>query len=312
MRLSTLHKVAAHDEGIWSAAWIPGTSQLLTGSVDEKVKVWEETQEGLRMVHTYEGHTLGVVSVVVDSTGASAASSSLDSMIRVWDLRDGSTKALIETAPTETWSIACGPQQDALYIATAAGTRNSVVIWRIGDQETSVSGELAMPTAGGEKSAKTSQFVLSVAYSPDGLRIAAGAMDGTVAVFDTTTSKLLYRLEGHHRPVRCVVFSPDSALLLTACDDMHINLYDVEGGALVDGFSGHESWVLSVAMNPQGTGFVSGGSDAKVKLWDIGSRSCVQTAVEHTDQVWAVAYNSDGTRLLTCGDDKQAIIYSVA
>lgn len=144
--MSTLHKVAAHDEGIWSAAWIPGTSQLLTGSVDEKVKVWEETQEGLRMVHTYEGHTLGVVSVVVDSTGASAASSSLDSMIRVWDLRDGSTKALIETAPTETWSIACGPQQDALYIATAAGTRNSVVIWRIGDQETSVSGELAMPT----------------------------------------------------------------------------------------------------------------------------------------------------------------------
>lgn len=37
--------------------------------------------------HTYTSHTLGVVSVTVDPTGTFAASSALDSFIRVWNLQ---------------------------------------------------------------------------------------------------------------------------------------------------------------------------------------------------------------------------------
>ena len=35
-----------------------------------------------------------------------------------------------------------------------------------------------------EEKHKKDRFVLSVAYSPDGQRIAAGSMDGGVAIFD--------------------------------------------------------------------------------------------------------------------------------
>ena len=146
VRLDLLHRKSdAHEEGVWSSAWVPGRNLLLTGSVDESVKVWEDASDQIKMVHTYQGHVLGVVSVVVSSSGEFAASSSLDSMIRVWSLADHSTKALIETAPTETWAISFGPQTDALYLATAAGSRGAVVLWRIGDEDTSMAAELPLP-----------------------------------------------------------------------------------------------------------------------------------------------------------------------
>jgi WD repeat-containing protein 61 len=53
--------------------------------------------------------------------------------------------------------------------------------------------------------------VLSVAYSPDGRRLACGCMDGVVAVFDVDSGKLLHALEGHFKPVRSLVFTPGAA-----------------------------------------------------------------------------------------------------
>jgi WD40 repeat protein len=52
------------------------------------------------------------------------------------------------------------------------------------------------------------RYVLSVAYSPDGKFIAAGAQDGTVAVWDAATGAVLSNLKGHHKPVRKVTFTP--------------------------------------------------------------------------------------------------------
>lgn len=150
-RITTLQRQGdAHDEGVWSAAWVPNSAKLLTGSVDETVKVWD-TADTLKFEHTYQGHTLGVISVVVNSTGTHAAASALDSMIRVWNLENHQTIALIETASTETWSIAFTPRNDSLQLATAAGTRGGLVLWNIGDegQETTMHAELPLPPVSG-------------------------------------------------------------------------------------------------------------------------------------------------------------------
>ena len=74
--------------------------------MDESVKLWSEIDDSLEAQHTYTGHTLGVISVAVDASNTYAASSALDSFIRVWNLKDNSTKAVIETQPSETWTIA--------------------------------------------------------------------------------------------------------------------------------------------------------------------------------------------------------------
>ena len=44
---------------------------LVTGSVDDTVKVWEQKDKSLQLKHKLTGHSLGVVSVAVSSDGSS-------------------------------------------------------------------------------------------------------------------------------------------------------------------------------------------------------------------------------------------------
>eukprot|EP00198_Chlamydomonas_reinhardtii_P010161 XP_001699498.1 predicted protein [Chlamydomonas reinhardtii] len=298
-RLTKQYDTIAHDEGVWTVSWIPGTQSLFTGSVDESVKRWDVTDHGLTEAYKVEGQGLGVISVAAHGSGQFAASSALDSLIRVWDVNDHLNNiSVIEMAPTETWTVAFGPQMEYIDLAVSGGTRNTVAI---------------MPGRRRSKAGKREQFVLSAAYSPDGTKLAAGCMDGSVAVWDLASQKLLGRCGGHHKPVRSLTFTADSRMLLTACDDMHVHLYDVDNTALIEAFSGHESWVLSVAAHPGGAAFASGGSDARVKVWDMATRTCTQTmAADHTDQVWGVAFSSTGSHLASVGDDKRLVVYAVA
>jgi WD40 repeat protein len=62
-----------------------------------------------------------------------------------------------------------------------------------------------------EGSGRKERFVLSVAFSPDRQLLAAGAMDGTVAVWDVAAGGQLLHiggLKGHHKPVRSLAFTP--------------------------------------------------------------------------------------------------------
>jgi len=158
--------------------------------------------------------------------------------------------------------------------------------------------------------------VLSVAWSPDGKRLACGSMDGTISVFDVPRAKFLHHLEGHFMAVRSLVYSPyDPRVLFTASDDGNIHMYDAEGKALVGTMSGHASWVLCVDVSPDGAAIASGSSDRSVRLWDLSMRASVQTMSNHTDQVWGVAFrppggtDARGGRLASVSDDKSISLY---
>ena len=65
---------------------------VVSGGLDDLVRVWRWGGEGddeLALLHTLEGHSLGVISVDVNPSGTIAASSSLDSTIRLWNLHTG-------------------------------------------------------------------------------------------------------------------------------------------------------------------------------------------------------------------------------
>src|SRR5262249_7224118 len=59
----------------------------------------------------------------------------------------------------------------------------------------------------------------SVAFSPDGARVAAGSGDALVLVWDAATGKELLALRGHSKEVGAVVFSPDGKTLASGSQD---------------------------------------------------------------------------------------------
>ncbi|KAK3735552.1 hypothetical protein RRG08_054126 [Elysia crispata] len=291
---------SAHEDSIWSCAFgrnerdPSGSETVVTGSIDDYVKVWKWQDERLELRHTLEGHQLGVVSVDINSDGSLAASSSLDSHVRIWDLDSGKMAKSIDAGPVDAYTIAFSP--DSRFLASGSHT-GKINLFGVdtGRKESS------MDTRG--------KFTLSLAYSPDGKFIASGALDGIVNVFDIRTGKLIHTLEGHAMPIRSLCFSPDSQLLITASDDCQIKIYDVQHANLAGTLSGHGSWVLSVDFCADNTHFVSGSSDKTVKIWNAGTRQCVHTFHDHMDQVWGVKYNPSGSKIVSVSDDRNIHMY---
>jgi WD repeat-containing protein 61 len=288
----------AHQDGIWCVAWNNKSNVFLTGSVDSAVKVWKASgNEGPKQVHKFTGHRLGVISVDVDRDGKIGVSSSMDSVIRIWDLEKGKTISTIEATPIEAWTISLSP--DGKTIAAGSQTGN-VNIFNVstGKKEQSFD-------------AQKKSFCMAVSYSPCGRFLASGTQDGSVFIFDISTSKLVHNVNGHSLTVRAVKFSQDCSKLITCSDDKTIKMFDVKSGSLIKTLSGHSSHVLGLAVSPDGKHFASCSSDKTVKVWEIKSFECIHTFEDkHKDQVWAIAFNENGSQLVSVSDDSKFKVYS--
>jgi WD40 repeat protein len=68
----------------------------------------------------------------------------------------------------------------------------------------------------------------SVAFSPDGRRLATASRESTAKVWDTASGKELLTLRGHAGHVDSVAFSPDGKRLATAGADGTVQIYALD------------------------------------------------------------------------------------
>lgn len=100
--------------------------------------------------------------------------------------------------------------------------------------------------------------VLSLAFSADGKRLASGSADGTVRLWDVTTSRPLRVWHGHaaRRPI-----------------PLH---------------NWREAGVQSLDITPDGRWILSVGSDDRLKLWEAAADKEIRTLVAHRGEVGMV------------------------
>ncbi len=110
-----------------------------------------------------------------------------------------------------------------------------------------------------------------IAYSPDGLLLAA-ASDSGIWLYDTVTHNEVIHIVGHEGSVNSISFSPDSKTLASGDSASHVYLWDVATGKLrssTEWSTAPHRWsAASVSFSPIRTTLVSAG-DLRLLGWNV-------------------------------------------
>ncbi len=236
----------------------------------------------------------GVLHITFVDGGTRLVTGGEDETIRVWDWASGQQQQSID-AGGKVYAFA--PDPEGRMIAASGGF--SPAVWDItsGTQAGKLSGDMfhgipgiSVPTT--DKARGINPFkIYSIVVSPDGRLAATGLSFRTIRIYDFTTHKYLYRLEGHLDRVTSLAFSADSQSLISSGLDNVVRVWDVssrEDGHEMRVIADHNGSVTSLAVSAVGNIFVSAGVDGTARVYDGTTLEPIATFVNVGDQDFAV------------------------
>ena len=105
----------------------------------------------------------------------------------------------------------------------------------------------------------------SLAFSPDGSRLAIGAEGLTI--WRVTDGQPVATLSDASAKISALAYSPDGTLLAASGRDLRIGLWKAADGAPVASLGGHRAAIHRLAFSPDGEAIASASADGTVRLW---------------------------------------------
>jgi WD40 repeat protein len=275
---------------VLSVAFSPDSKTVASGSKDKTIKLWEVNTGDL--LQTLKAHQGTVQTLAFSPDGSLLASGSEDNTVKLWHIKEGKVKETLKEPPesflTNLTEILKGEQKNLFILEE--------------------------------------HQIFSVAFSPDGERLASGNWNRNILLWEVRSGNVLHFINGrfkhfwepkgdeqggHTDSVNSVAFSPDGHTLASGGFDKAIKLWDVETGTLLKTFKGHGDAVLSVTFSPDGNILASSGYDKSIKLWEIASGKILQTMRGHKKGVTSVSFNPDGQILASGSFDRTIKLWEV-
>src|SRR5262249_41711696 len=155
-----------HTDSLWSAAWSPDGTRIVTASSDKSVRVWD-TKTGVQLA-VLPTRAAAVVSASWSPDGTRILIATSNT-VQILDAKAGSPIVTLKGHQDAIWSAAWSPE--GARIATASSDM-SARIWSAatGAEITKLLGH--------------TDAVRSVAWSPDGMRVVTASTDSTARIWD--------------------------------------------------------------------------------------------------------------------------------
>ncbi len=221
-------------------------------------------------------------------------------LIRIWDVTARQESGVLSGHTDYIWGLKWSPVTATGVSTLASASQDGTVrLWNI---------ETGTATA-----ALQTGWAFCVAWSPDGQRIAVGAYQTGIQIWDVSTQELLHTWESStNSPIISIVWSPDGSSLASGELYGDIYLWDVATGQVrqaITGYTRQRCDVNGLAWSPDGSSLASAHQDGQVRLWDPLTGQLVRSIKAHTGWVRGLAWSPDSSLLASTGEDKRIFLW---
>ena len=154
-------------------------------------------------------------------------------------------------------------------------------------------------------------WVLTLAFSPNSRWLATAGQDRTIQVWDTRSGRLSGTLRGQNAVIHAIAFSPDGKQIASAGLDGTVRLWDFASSRQTGGMRGPGGPLYSLAISPDGKYLAAGGRDRTVYVWNLASGERIHVLEGHVGDINAALFSADGRWLISASTDKTARVWDM-
>jgi hypothetical protein len=218
------HFIHSHTATVTSLAWTPHNQmQVLSGSLDTRVLVWNTPPDHYQVAETFRLHTSAVEAVTWASDGQTVASASQGGVVRVWNAENGQElHGFYLDAQLPMNAAAFAPSTSQLAIG---GNDGIIRLWNgmtCQKQQASQFGNQCVDMPQRLQASKAP--IRSLAWSADGRFLLAGSDDMFTLWYPQQSQKPLLMMP-QQAPVFSVSWSPTDAMLIAASSGHIVNIW---------------------------------------------------------------------------------------
>jgi WD40 repeat protein len=269
-----------------TVAWSPDGRKIASGGGDAQLQIWDATTA--QQITTVNTDFAEINSVAWSPNGEHIAAVGDKHELQVWYASGGLYVSLQVSTATRINALSWSHDNKTIALAC-----NDGALWEV-DSTAQTSRQIY----------QANSPLSAVAWSPNGMYIAAGGGDATVGIWDAATGTVDYTYNTYQPAnwINAIAWSPDSKRIVFADSVGLVMAWDALTGKNQLAYS--EPYVANaLAWSPNGKYLAAGDNGDTVQVWGVNDVTPLYTYKKQTEGIVALAWSPLSSRIASASED---------